>query len=109
VSATEDIAEKSFSCFSVAGTAVAICRFKNEFFAIENSCSHALSTFDGGRLRGYRIICPLHGATFDIRDGSATGAPAKRPIRTFPLRIVDGMIEVAIRDDRSPVEAATDS
>ena len=108
VSATDDIAEKGFSCFSVAGTAVAICRFKNEYFALENSCSHALSAFDGGRLRGYRIICPLHGAAFDIRDGSATGAPAKQAIRTFPLRIVDGMIEVDVRDDLLPDESTVD-
>jgi 3-phenylpropionate/trans-cinnamate dioxygenase ferredoxin subunit len=108
VTAEDNIAEKGFSCFSVEGAAVAICRFKNEYFALENSCSHALSTFDGGRLRGYRIICPLHGATFDIRDGSATGAPAKRPIRTFPLRIVDGMIEVDISDDPAPVETVAD-
>ena len=108
VTAKDDIAEKSFSCFNVDGTAVAICRFKNEYFALENSCSHALSTFDGGRLRGYRIICPLHGATFDIRDGSATGAPAKRAIRTFPLRITDDMIEVDVRDDLLPNEPTVD-
>ena len=29
-------------------------------------------------MRGYRLMCPLHGATFDIRDGSVTGAPATR-------------------------------
>ncbi len=45
-------------------------------------------------MRGYNIICPVHGATFDIRDGSVTSLPAKQPIRSFPLRIVDGMIEV---------------
>jgi nitrite reductase/ring-hydroxylating ferredoxin subunit len=45
-------------------------------------------------MRGYRIMCPLHGASFDIRDGSVTGLPAKQPIRSFPLRIVDGIIEV---------------
>jgi 3-phenylpropionate/trans-cinnamate dioxygenase ferredoxin subunit len=45
-------------------------------------------------MRGYNIICPVHGATFDIRDGSCTGPPARKPIRSFPLRIVDGMIEV---------------
>jgi nitrite reductase/ring-hydroxylating ferredoxin subunit len=47
-------------------------------------------------LRGYQLICPLHGRSFDIRDGCATGKPARNPIRSFPLRIVDGMIEVAI-------------
>lgn len=96
VAAASDIEEKNFATFAIDGVGIVICRFRDEYFAFENSCSHALSTFDDGRLRGYRIICPLHGATFDIRDGSCTGAPATKSIRSFPLRIVDGMIEVAI-------------
>jgi 3-phenylpropionate/trans-cinnamate dioxygenase ferredoxin subunit len=97
VTVADNITEKGFSCFNVDGTAIVVCRFRDEYFAIENKCSHALSSFDEGRMRGYRIMCPLHGATFDIRDGSPTGAPATRPIRSFPLRIVKGMIEVDVR------------
>ena len=96
VAAAGDIEEKSFSTFEINGTGIAICRFRDEYFAIENRCSHTLATFDEGRMRGYRIMCPLHGGTFDIRDGSCTGLPATQPIRSFPLRIVGGMIEVAI-------------
>ena len=96
VTATDNIAEKDFTCFKVDGIAIVVCRFRDEYFAIENKCSHAHSSFDEGRMRGYRIMCPLHGATFDIRDGSATGAPATRPIRSFPLRITDGMIQVDV-------------
>jgi len=96
VTAADNIAEKGFSCFNVDGTAILVCRFRDEYFALENQCSHALSSFDEGRMRGYRIMCPLHGATFDIRDGSPTGAPATRSIRSFPLRIAEGMIEVDV-------------
>jgi 3-phenylpropionate/trans-cinnamate dioxygenase ferredoxin subunit len=96
VVAVDNIAEKAFGCFIVNEIAIVVCRFRNEYFAIENRCSHALSSFDEGRVRGYRMMCPLHGATFDIRDGSPTGAPATRPIRSFPLRIADGMIEVDV-------------
>jgi 3-phenylpropionate/trans-cinnamate dioxygenase ferredoxin subunit len=94
VTAADSIEEKKFSCFEIEGVALAICRFRDEYFAVENLCSHALATFDEGRMRGYRLMCPLHGATFDIRDGSCTGAPATRPIRSFPLRIREGNIEV---------------
>ncbi len=96
VAAAEDIKEKNFSTFEINGIGIVICRFRDEYFAIENQCSHAMEAFDNGRMRGYRIICPLHGGSFDIRDGSCTGAPAKKPIRSFPLRIVDGKIEVAL-------------
>lgn len=94
VAPAADIEEKGFRTFDVQGVSVAICHFRGEFFAIENQCSHARSTFDGGRLRGYRIICPMHGGTFDIRDGSAAGAPARKAIRVYPLRVEGGMIEI---------------
>ena len=94
VTAAENIAEKTFACFTVDGEALVICRFRDEYFALENQCSHALSTFDEGRLRGYRLMCPLHGAIFDIRDGSVAGLPATRPIRSYPVRVVDGMVAV---------------
>jgi 3-phenylpropionate/trans-cinnamate dioxygenase ferredoxin subunit len=96
VAEAKGIEEKSFSTFEINGTQIVICRFRDEYFAIENRCSHALATFDEGRMRGYRIMCPLHGASFDIRDGSCTGLPATQPIRSFPLRITDGIIEVVL-------------
>jgi len=91
-----DIPEKGFRCFRVQDVAIVLCRFRDEIFAVENLCSHALATFDEGRMRGYRLMCPLHGATFDIRDGSVTGAPATRPIKSFPTRITNGTVSVDI-------------
>jgi 3-phenylpropionate/trans-cinnamate dioxygenase ferredoxin subunit len=49
-----------------------------------------------GRLRGTTLTCALHGAAFDVRDGSVTGAPAERPLVIHTLRVVGGMIEVAL-------------
>lgn len=91
-----DFGEKNFVSVEICGIDVLICRVKDEFFAVENRCSHALAAFDSGRLRGHRIMCPVHGASFDVRDGSCTGAPASRPIRSFPVRVRDGVIEVDV-------------
>lgn len=102
ITAIANIPEKGFACFRVGDTTVLICRFRDELFALENQCSHAHSTFDEGRMRGYRLMCPLHGGTFDIRDGSATGAPATQPILSFPVRVVDGMVEVDISGAFAP-------
>ncbi len=98
VAKSESIPERGLSCHLVGEIAVVICRIKDEYFALENRCSHALSTFDEGRIRGYRILCPMHGAAFDIRDGSAVSLPAKTAIRTFPVRVIDGMVEVGLPD-----------
>ncbi len=96
VTEAKKIPEKSFSTFEINGVSIVICRFRDEYFAVENRCSHAQSRFDNGRLRGYRIMCPLHGATFDIRDGCATSLPARNPIGAYPCRVTNGVIEVAV-------------
>jgi nitrite reductase/ring-hydroxylating ferredoxin subunit len=62
--------------------------------AVHNVCSHAYAKLDEGRLRGTRVICPLHGAGFDVRTGAVLGAPATAPLKSYPVRVVDGRIEV---------------
>ena len=98
IAAVEDIEANGFSTFVKNRVGIVICRFRDEFFALENCCSHARSAFDGGRMKGYRILCPMHGAAFDIRDGSAASAPARKPIRTFPVRVRNGRVEVDLSD-----------
>ena len=82
--------------FQVAGRDILICHTKKEFFAVENQCSHARSKLEDGKLRAYRLICPLHGAAFDVRDGAVKGKPATLPIKTYPVRVVDNRIEIKI-------------
>ncbi len=73
-----------------------MCKVAGEFYAVKNKCSHADATFDNGRLRGHRLLCPLHGAIFDVRDGSVLSAPALQPIRSYPVRVVGDAVEVDI-------------
>ena len=82
--------------FQVSGHDILICHTKGQFFAVENRCSHAQAKLEGGRLRAYRLICPLHGASFDVRDGSVTGKPAMEPIRSYPLQVIDGRIQLCL-------------
>jgi 3-phenylpropionate/trans-cinnamate dioxygenase ferredoxin subunit len=80
----------------VAGREIVICHTREGVFALDNICTHAHARMCEGRLRATRIVCPLHGAAFDIRDGKVLAAPAAVPLPTFPLRVVEGTIEVAV-------------
>jgi nitrite reductase/ring-hydroxylating ferredoxin subunit len=72
-----------------------VCHTKDGVFAVDNVCSHAYARLCEGRLRGTRLICPLHGASFDVRDGRVLGPPATQPLAAFAVRISEGMIELA--------------
>jgi 3-phenylpropionate/trans-cinnamate dioxygenase ferredoxin component len=83
---------------AVGGADLLLCRFAgNEVYAIQNRCSHMAKPLHGGRLIGYHISCPEHGAEFDIRSGEALGFPAVRPIRTYSVEIRDNIVYVAVQ------------
>ena len=68
----------------------------NQVYAVENRCSHSTARLERGALEGCQLICPLHGARFDIRDGACKGPPATQPIRSFAVRVAGNEIEVAL-------------
>lgn len=59
-------------------------------------CSHAGADLCDGWFDGHVIECPLHQGAFDVRDGRPLGAPATRPLRTYPARIHAGMIQIRL-------------
>jgi 3-phenylpropionate/trans-cinnamate dioxygenase ferredoxin subunit len=72
----------------VDGREILLCHTADGLFAVDNLCSHAAERLCGGKLKGHRILCPLHGAAFDVRDGSALSRPASVALQTFPVQIV---------------------
>lgn len=99
--ALADVPQGTMHACSVDGREIVVCHTKDGIYALDNICTHAYSRLNEGRLRGNRLICPLHGASFDVRDGRALGAPASRPLATHVLRIVDERIEVSIQPDKA--------
>lgn len=80
---------------TVNGWRVFIARVDDAFYAVNDRCTHAASILSTGRIRRGHVMCPMHGARFDLATGQCAGG-AYAPIRTFPLRIRDGVIEVAV-------------
>jgi len=80
---------------------IVLCNVKGEVYALDNVCTHALARMSEGRLKGTRLICPMHGAAFDIRNGAVLSSPATQPLASHAVRVVDGAIEVALQDPSS--------
>ena len=86
------------SVIDVDGTDVAIFKIDDEFFAIEDVCSHDGTEIASGELDGDEIICPRHGARFCVKTGAVKSAPAYEDIHSYPIRILEGMVQ--IKDNR---------
>ncbi len=71
---------------------VAIARHEDEFFALQDLCSHAAVPLSEGEVEDCTVECWLHGSRFDLRSGKPSGLPATEPVATFPVELrADGV------------------
>lgn len=85
----------SSRCVEVGGVGVIVARGQDgQYYAVQRMCSHAMLPLDDGRVRGASIVCPHHGARFDLKSGRVLGPPAFAAIAAYPVRERDGQIEV---------------
>jgi 3-phenylpropionate/trans-cinnamate dioxygenase ferredoxin subunit len=91
-----DLGDNESRALTLNGRSVLVCRAAGELYAVENRCTHQEAELEGGRIRGCFISCPLHGVRFDLRDGNPIGQLTRVPLPTFEVRLVDGIIEVAV-------------
>jgi len=81
-----DLGDKPIVIFNIAG----------QFFAIGDICSHDDGPLGDGLIENHNVVCPRHGGEFDVRTGQAVQMPAVVDIPAYPVRIVDGLIQVGL-------------
>ena len=80
----------------VEGRSIVIFNLAGKFYAIGDVCSHDNGPVGDGEIEEHEIICPRHGARFDIRTGKATSLPAVVDIPSYPVRVEGNMIEIGL-------------
>ena len=77
---------------------IGVYNCNGEYYAIEDRCSHD----DGPLVEGdwdpdsCVVICPRHGANFDITTGRPLTLPAYEPVETYRAYVEDGVVKVDI-------------
>jgi 3-phenylpropionate/trans-cinnamate dioxygenase ferredoxin component len=80
----------------VEGRAIVLFNLAGKLFAIGDVCTHDNGPLGDGEVDGDEVVCPRHGARFDVRTGKATSLPATVDIPAYPVRVVEGMIQIGI-------------
>jgi len=100
VGRVEDIPPGHAARIEIDGTPVAVFNCEGEFYAVDDTCTHAEASLSEGELSMTEcaIECPLHGSTFDLSTGEPLSLPAVEPVRVHDILVEDGLIKVALRD-----------
>jgi 3-phenylpropionate/trans-cinnamate dioxygenase ferredoxin subunit len=92
----EQLKEGERLFIEVDGMPIVIMNIDGQYNAIADVCSHDDGPVGEGNLEGNEIICPRHGARFDIRSGKALSLPAFVDIPAYPVRLMGDQIEIGI-------------
>ena len=90
----EDIQNGQIKGFSIGYEKICLAKIDESFYAIEDFCSHAGGVMSTGFLDGVDIVCPLHGARFDIRTGKQSIGPSLSDQPIYPVQIEGGSVYV---------------
>jgi 3-phenylpropionate/trans-cinnamate dioxygenase ferredoxin subunit len=84
--------------FDVSGHRIALVRTDDEFFAVDDRCSHEDYSLAEGEVwvEEREIECPRHGSTFDLLTGSPCSLPATHPVARYDVEIADGTVAVIL-------------
>jgi len=80
----------------IDGKPIVIFNIAGEFFSIGDVCSHDDGPVGEGDIEDHTITCPRHGAEFDVRTGKAVQLPAVVDIPAYPVKVLNGMIQLGI-------------
>lgn len=87
VAKVSDIAPGTTQRVVADSVEILLCNVDGKIYAIEDVCTHDGGPLDQGELEGDHVVCPRHGATFDVRTGDALTLPAVVPLMTFEVQI----------------------
>lgn len=102
VARASDIPPGHAARVEIDGVPIAVFNMDGDFYALDDTCSHAEASLSDGDLDPDRcaIECPLHGSSFDLRTGEPLTLPAVEPVRVHHVEVdPNGVLRVALSEE----------
>lgn len=96
LSATE-LADGEKTLLEIGDRLVILFRVGDQYFCLDDVCTHDGGSLADGEHCGYEIACPRHGARFDVRTGKPLCMPATEATKVHECLVRDGQVFVHVQ------------
>jgi 3-phenylpropionate/trans-cinnamate dioxygenase ferredoxin component len=96
---TADLPDPGKTVVEVGDRLVALFHVSGTFWAIDDLCTHDGGPLAEGELVDHTVICPRHGAKFDIRTGRALTMPATRPTVAHEVKVEGEDVYIRVKEE----------
>ena len=78
------------------GRSIALFNIGGSYYAIDNTCPHRGGPLSQGMLAEDVVICPWHGARFEVKTGAVLAPPAPEGVKSYPVRVNGNDVEIEV-------------
>jgi 3-phenylpropionate/trans-cinnamate dioxygenase ferredoxin subunit len=103
VAKADEIGNGEKKKLEIEGKVIMLANIDGEYYALDNKCPHMGGSLYDGKFEDGKIVCPRHGAAFDVKTGkSIKGAKMAfvnikvKDATAYPVKVADGDILVGI-------------
>ena len=103
VAGVNELTPGTMKAYSVEGKNILVSNLDGKYYALDNLCTHSGGELSHGKLEGNIVVCPRHGARFDITSGQCLSGPKlgifKPKIKSensYEVKVEENMIKVNI-------------
>ena len=93
---TDELGSGQSKFVEIEGKEIALFNCDGTYYAIDNECPHVGGPLCEGEIDGSTVICPWHGAEFDLKSGEALAPPAEENVNTYKVHIDEDLIKIEI-------------
>ena len=87
IAETKEVVPGSGKVVAAEGHSIALFNVAGTFYAIHNTCTHMGGPLGNGELAVEVVTCPWHGAQFNVKTGEVLAPPARKGVRSFPVKV----------------------
>jgi nitrite reductase/ring-hydroxylating ferredoxin subunit len=96
VASTNELPPGSARAVEVAGRTIGLFNVDGVIYAIDNVCTHDNAPLSEGVVTEGCVVCPWHGAQFDLATGQAMTPPAVEDVRSYEVFVSGDNVSVEI-------------
>jgi nitrite reductase/ring-hydroxylating ferredoxin subunit len=96
VAGIDELPSGAGKCLEIDRKRIVLFNVGGCVYAIDDVCPHRGASLSEGELEGATVICPWHGAIFDLATGEVRRFPVAAGVATYEVRVDDRDISVAV-------------
>jgi 3-phenylpropionate/trans-cinnamate dioxygenase ferredoxin component len=96
VARSDELASGQSKLVEVNHKRIALFNADGRYYAVDDTCPHRGGPLSEGELEGGAVVCPWHGALFDLATGAVKRFPAAVGVATYEVRVEGGEIAIAV-------------